>query len=176
MESRGWGVPGSKPRTLALLTGPAWVPHGWMVRLRHHMAFSILVGPPGADLWPGPTLHPMRSSAGRAGGRRRGGARSGQTGGAARAGVSKSQAPREESDRRAPGPEERLEVRAWPGRGEPWRGRCPAGERRKGQRGPGAEGPRGERRDRLGAEHPEMGPERLKWGEPWREGSPRAGG
>lgn len=35
------------------------------------MAFSILVGPPGADLWPGPTLHPMRSSAGRAG---RGGA------------------------------------------------------------------------------------------------------
>lgn len=66
-------------------------------------------------------------------------------------------------------------MRARPGRGEPWRGRCPAGERRKGQRGPGAEGPRGERRDRLGAEHPEMGLERLKWGDPWREGSPRAG-
>lgn len=91
-----------------------------------YLAFSILVGPAplGPDLWPGPTLHLMRSAAGAGGGR--GSARSSQTGGAG-AGVSKtpeSQRLRSGRAGRGAGEEESqelretLEVRAREGRGE----------------------------------------------------------
>lgn len=116
---------------------------------RLYLAFPILVGPapPGSDLWPGPTLHPMHSAVGAGWVEGGAAARSSQTGGAARAGVSKSQAPREEGQeesaredrggqerrRRRGEEEETLEVRAPEGQGGPreWL----AEERRMGQEG-----------------------------------------
>lgn len=104
-----------------------------------YLTFSILVGPapPGPDLWPGPTLHPMRSAAGAGGGR--GSARSRQTGGAAGAGVSKTpESPRLQSGKAGRGAgeegsgelQETLEVRSQEGRGE---GEGAGGNQRSGR-------------------------------------------